>query len=344
MKAFGDGRPVKEKRGVKFDRLLVILDTLMNEGGRTAGELADEFRVSKKTIWRDIDVLSICFPVLENPHPEDPRKTVYSIDESKIVRGQLDVEEQLALAIARRMPTPFGAAFGNTLAKVEEKALRAAPPTSDVRLLDAFVFNPTGDTLAVTLRAKLLKLAEACVKGRCMRITYKRLFKVTESKRTIEPICLFCSTDGFWYVNAFCQMENGWRTFSVDQILEYELLQEVAANKLAIDKACDIAAGFGAFHGGKEEKVVVRFSPLIRPYIERRKWHGSQTTEDVDDAVFGKGSLELQLRTTGLEGVKHWLKLWIPDFRVIEPASLREELCEEMEKQAKYLKESCIER
>jgi predicted DNA-binding transcriptional regulator YafY len=250
------------------------------------------------------------------------------------------VEEQLALAIAKKMPTPFGSVFGNLLEQVEKKALRTAPPTSDIHLLDAFVFNPTGDILAAALRDKLLTIAKACVQRRCLHITYRRLFKVEQSDRVIEPSYIFCSTDGFWYVNAFCHIANAWRTFAIDQILEAILLEESSENKLPLDKESDIAAGFGAFHNGELEKVVVRFSPLIRPYIERRKWHRSETKHEVDDPVFGKGSLELRLRTTGLEGVKHWLKLWIPDFRVIEPVALSDELFEEMEKQAKYLKGS----
>lgn len=335
---FGNGDKAKQRSTEKFDRLLSILKKLMREGGKTVGDLAGELNVCTKTIRRDIDVLTLCFPVVENPYPEDPRKITYSIDEDKIAREQLNVVEQLALAIAKRMPTPFRAAFGNVLAQVEEKALRAATPTSDAPLLDAFVFSTAGDISAAALQKKLLALAEACVQGKCVRITYQRLFKVATSERTIEPAYLFCSMDGFWYVNAFCQTANDRRTFSVDQILAYELLTESSKNRFSIEKESDVAAGFGAFHGGKEEVVIVRFSPLIRPYIERRKWHKSETKHEVDDAVFGNGSLELRLRTTGLEGVKHWLKLWIPDFRVIEPVALRDELTEEMEKQAKYLK------
>ena len=41
----------------------------------------------------------------------------------------------------------------------------------------------------------------------------------------------------------------------------------------------------------------------------------------------------ISLTTTGLEGVKHWLKHWIPDMRVIEPKSLANEMVEELEKQ-----------
>jgi predicted DNA-binding transcriptional regulator YafY len=171
-----------------------------------------------------------------------------------------------------------------------------------------------------------------------VHITYRTLSSGDIKERTIEPAYLFCSADGFWYTMSFCRKVNEWRIFAVDQILKYVLLNEPGVNKLSVDNESKVASGFGAFHGGEETNVVVRFSPCIRHYIERRKWHASETKNEVVDTVFGKGSVELRLRTTGQEGVKHWLKQWIPHMRVIEPDSLRLELASELEIQLKCLR------
>lgn len=332
----GDGSRTAERRGIKFDRLISILQMLIIEGRCTTDKLANEFKVSKKTITRDMDVLTRCFPIRDEPDPNDTRKVSWIIDGEDIRKSRLSIEEQLALAIAKKA-NPFGNAFRNIFEQIERKALRAAAPASRILPVDAFVFTAPGDVSADKLQKKLLTLAEASIHGKCVCINYRTLFRDNANERTIEPAYLFCSTDGFWYVTAFCRKANKWRTFALDQILEYEYLDEPAREKLSRDKNREVSAGFGAFHGGEETNVVVHFSPYIRPYIERRKWHASETKNTVIDSQFGEGSLELRLRTTGLEGIKHWLKQWIPDMRVIEPDSLRLELVTELERQLQCL-------
>ena len=86
------------------------------------------------------------------------------------------------------------------------------------------------------------------------------------------------------------------RVFSVDQIHDIEVLNELRETRSKLQKQereMELDRGFGPFQGGKETKVVVRFSHRIRPYIERRKWHRSEIKKVLHDEVFGEGSLDL---------------------------------------------------
>lgn len=71
----------------------------------------------------------------------------------------------------------------------------------------------------------------------------------------------------------------------------------------------------------------MHFSAEIRPYLERRSWHPTQTT-----AVLADGSLEMRLRTSGWLAVNSWLYQWIPHVEVIEPAFFRSQIIEDFEK------------
>ncbi len=344
----GPGTTIEKRRGLKFDRLLVVLEKLMERKwtiSELESELKDEFKMSRKSIERDIQALSSIqsFLLQEEEDLDDPRKMRYFVDKNTIVRGRLDVKQQLALAMAQ-LGSPLGSSFRNILKQVAEKALRAAQPALDADLMDAFVFTTAGDDSAEILHNKLLTLAEARYQKRCVKITYRTLgARITERKdlsevneRIIEPAYLFPAMDGLFYVMAFCQLRNEWRIFAVDQILTCESTYKQATKELSQDKKSELNYGWGPFLGDKEEIFIIRFSPQIRPYIERRRWHVTdtpKTKKPVNDEVFGEGSLELMLTTTGSEGVKHWLKQWIPDFRVIEPQWLKDELEEEMNNQ-----------
>jgi len=350
----GTGNSIRDRRREKFDRLLSVLEKLME--GRFAireleSKLKDEFKMSRKSIERDIRDLSRIFFVQDVRDADNPRIIRYFVERRTIVRTRLNIKEQLALAMAK-MGSPFGNSFADTLTRIEENAMRPAQPALDAGLMEAFVFTTSGDESEGMLQDKLLTLAEACYRKKCVQITYRTLAtRITDQRnrseindRVIEPAYLFPAMDGLFYVMAFCQMRNDWRIFAVDQISTCESTCEQATKELSQDKKREVSMGFGPFIGGKteeEDEFIIRFSPQIRPYIERRKWHISDTPETkkpITDEVFGEKSLELRLTTTGSEGVKHWLKQWIPHMRVVKPRWLKDELEEEMSLQLEHLK------
>lgn len=55
------------------------------------------------------------------------------------------------------------------------------------------------------------------------------------TKRIIHPAELFCYVDK-WYVAAFCELRNEIRLFKLENILDYNVLQEVYDNKVKIKK------------------------------------------------------------------------------------------------------------
>ena len=333
------GSGVVKKRGIKLDRLLAILHLFDAGGSYTTSALASRFNVDEKSILRDMDDLSFAhFPIAEFEQKGHPRKYGF-MKGYKLKKGQLDVDEQLALAIAKGMSAALGPAFGSVFERFEKKVIEAVRLPSESLPIDAFVFNTFRDVSTENLQKSLMILAQACVRGRILKIHYHKLEDGTQTRRKVEPDYLFCSTEGFWYVRAFCHTRRAMRVFSVDRIRDIEVLNQLREPRSKLQKLereMELDRGFGPFQGGEETPVVVRFSPRIRPYLERRKWHRSEIKNVVHDEVFGEGSLELQLKTTGLEGVKHWLKHWIPDMRVIEPATLKEELARELRLQLKH--------
>lgn len=55
------------------------------------------------------------------------------------------------------------------------------------------------------------------------------------TKRIIHPAELFCYIDK-WYVAAFCELRKEIRLFKLENILQYQVLEEIYDNKIAIKK------------------------------------------------------------------------------------------------------------
>jgi predicted DNA-binding transcriptional regulator YafY len=75
---------------------------------------------------------------------------------------------------------------------------------------------------------------------------------------------------------------------------------------------------------------VARFSAAVAPRVAESRWHPSQEVETAAD-----GTLTWQARVAGLHEVRIWLLGWGADVEILEPASLRAEVAEELDRAAR---------
>ena len=83
----------------------------------------------------------------------------------------------------------------------------------------------------------------------------------------------------------------------------------------------------GAFGIHREEtttRVRIFFSDQVSRYVTRRLWHPSQKIKKV------QGGHELTMNLAGTAGLKSWVFEWGDQAEVLEPASLRETISEEL--------------
>ena len=86
-----------------------------------------------------------------------------------------------------------------------------------------------GDELAVSLGGAEPQVVDALVAAanerRAVHMEYYRLHRGESSERTIEPHHVF-SKDGEWYVRAHCRLTGEIRTFRLDRVIDYTVLEE----------------------------------------------------------------------------------------------------------------------
>lgn len=196
-------------------RLFRIVYYLLNRGQATAAELAREFEVSIRTIYRDIDALSGAgIPV----YAETGRNGGISLLDNFVLDRTIlsERERQDILAALQSL-----AAAGNTFDKATLDKLSALfrLPFDNWYEVD---FSRWGEVTSDNEKFEALKKAVVC--HRCVQISYVGAYKA-ESSRKIHPLKLLYKSRA-WYVKAYCAEKKDFRLFKMSRIIRWELLEE----------------------------------------------------------------------------------------------------------------------
>lgn len=200
-------------------RLLNLLSLLQTPREWPGSELAERLAVSPRTIRRDIDRLrDLGYPV---------EATMGAVGGYRLVAGAamppllLDDEEAVAIAVGLR------AGAGHAIEGIEEASVRALAKLEQVlpsrlrhrvtTLQAATVPLTRGD--GATIDPQTLTVIAGAASGReRLRFGY-RAGDGTETKRLVEPYRLV-STGRRWYLVAYDEGREDWRTFRVDRVSE----------------------------------------------------------------------------------------------------------------------------
>jgi predicted DNA-binding transcriptional regulator YafY len=117
--------------------------------------------------------------------------------------------------------------------------------------------------------------------------------------------------------------EKAYRVFRVNRI------RRLTPHPVTVPRRSDYSFArrhrdsFSTFVGDTVEKVVVRFSKRIAPYIRETCWHGSQKITPQKD-----GSILFEVEVSEPKEAGWWVLQWGAEAEVLEPESLRLELLE----------------
>ncbi|MBI5359570.1 MAG: transcriptional regulator [Planctomycetes bacterium] len=316
------------ERGKQFVRQWTVLRQLEAlKYGITAEELGSELGYSKRTIYRDLQVLKDAGFPLENEKIEGRIKWRLGMG-YKTFNVPLTYTELMALCFSKNLL----AALDGTLLKTGvdsamEKITNSLPEeTAD------FVFE-TEQTLvpkinpcrnykgSVDVMDNLLNAARR--KNKC-RITYR----AEGHKRPDDKFHPYALTyhNGQMYCVGFSELRNAVRTFSLHHIKKVNELGE----KFAMEKGRDGAdfnvneyldESFGIWHEGTVEDVALRFSKEYAGWIQERAWHPTQKFRNLPN-----GELEMTMHVSGMNDIIRWLLPMGDNARVLKPKKLADEI------------------
>lgn len=196
-------------------RLFRIVYYLLEKGQATATELAERFEVSVRTIYRDIDSLSAAgIPIYAEAGRNGGIRlmTGFVLDQAVLSKE----EKQEILSALQSINITQNMGESQTLQKLS--ALFALPSENWLEV----DFSRWGDQKFDNEKFELLK--RAVIRCKSVRIRYAGA-DGTERERTVQPHKLVYKSKA-WYLRAFCMQKQEMRTFKLNRILDYEILEE----------------------------------------------------------------------------------------------------------------------
>ncbi len=198
---------------MKINRLLEITLILLNKQSITAGELAERFGVSTRTIYRDIDDLSSAgVPVFTN---KGSGGGISLLENFAINRAMLTEHERdsllLALKTLQATKYPEIDAILEKIGAVFKKA-----SAGDWVHIE---FSPWGS--GPNEENKFLDIKRAILECKVIAFEYINANGIS-SHRKIEPMQLLFKGQA-WYVWGYCRTRHDFRTFRISRIRHIEV-------------------------------------------------------------------------------------------------------------------------
>jgi proteasome accessory factor C len=204
------------------------------------------------------------------------------------------------------------------------------------RKIDDLLSRQPGSGEAVSRRIRLLRaaarpagpyftlIAGALAARRRLHLRYYNRSRDALSEREVSPQRLTHYRDN-WYLDAWCHLRHGLRTFSLDAVREARALDSPA--KEVADSVLDehYAGAYGIFSGRAQHQAVLRFSPERARWVSMESWHPQQQSHWLAD-----GGYEMILPYSQPEELVMDLLRYGPDVEVIEPPALREMVLEKL--------------
>lgn len=200
---------------MQINRLFEIVYILMDKKRITAGELAEHFEVSRRTILRDIDTLSMAgVPV----YSLRGRGGGIAILENFVLdKTAISEKEQTGILIALQS---MEAAEHIEISEVLHR-LSALFNKQDRRWIEVD-FSRWG--MLRTDKEKFEGIRSALIDNHAIAYTYYDS-EGMRTKRLVYPLKLIYKQSG-WYLQAFCLERQGYRTFKVNRMQNIEALPE----------------------------------------------------------------------------------------------------------------------
>ena len=206
---------------MKLDRMLGILNVLLQKDRVTASYLAQKFEVSHRTIRRDIDGLCQAgIPVVTH---QGTGGGISIAEGFKLDKSILTAEELSAIIVAIK-----GIGSVSEPAQIERVLDKLGANADAVVSMQEPIVIDLGSYYKGHLTKKIETIKKAAITKRLIEFDY--FYDKGDSYRRIEPyLVLFQWTS--WYVFGFCTMRKDWRLFKLNRLWNLTTLDQEFAQR-----------------------------------------------------------------------------------------------------------------
>ena len=302
----------------RIDRLFAILLTLQHKRRVRAQDLARQFEISMRTIYRDMSALS----QMGIPIAALPGEGFELVEGFYMPPLMFKEEEAVALSLSLRLLTQQAAGSLTDSADSALTKLKVALPEQVRARSEALTriigFITPGQKFNLD-DPQLLVIQKAIQEKRVIHIRYHSYQKDEVTERNVEPHQLFYS-DGIWYLEGYCRLRKDIRAFRLSRIEKLTALGETFAKRRA-----------GKKENQKKIEIKIRFAKNIARWVRERQHYGFRSEEMLPESVL------MVYKVHDVSEITAWILGWGDAAEVLAPKELRERLREIAQKLADLL-------
>lgn len=301
---------------MQINRLFEMVYLLMHRKIMTAQELATHFEVSKRTILRDIEVLTTAgIPIYTT---QGKGGGIGILDNFVLNKAVLSNEEQQQILSALQGVSATGQ-LGAQITMSKLQSLFGQANHEWITVDFSRWNNRTEDQL------KFEALKTAVIQQKAVLFDYLNL-RGESTKRTVYPLQLLFKSQA-WYLQAFCLLKQAYRIFRMSRMQGVQVLEDrFERSQFQIPKAdfsCDPSVTW--------LEVVLKFAPHATHHVYD-DFAPEQIERQADGSIIARGRAPND----------HWFYAYILSMgsgvELLAPQSAREELARQLLAiQQKYL-------
>ena len=128
-------------------------------------------------------------------------------------------------------------------------------------------------------------ISSAVLARKRLNITYYNRADDTDTVRVISPQRLVHYREN-WYLDAWCHLRDGLRTFALESIKDSVLIDEEAKDVNDSILENELGSGYGIFTGSSTQLAELKFNNKTARWIASEQWHPKQSGQYDDDGNY----------------------------------------------------------
>ncbi len=310
-------------------RLLRLITMLQSGQTFTADELATELQVSRRTVFRDMNVLEMA----HIPYYFDRDQGTYRIQQHFFLAPlNLTLNEALSLLVSvRRVRNsalrPLAASSQRAALKLES-VLPSAVRQYVGEVMEKLDLVSQPVSRQEGLEDVFDRLLGAIAQGRSCRMTYISFQERKPINLKIDPLRL-TFVGRSWYVLGHSHLHAQRRTFKLGRIKKLTVLEDRFDPSVSSVPPEPFGQAWQMIPEGRLHDVHLHFGAKVAGNVAEINWHASQqVTWNAD------GTMDFKVRVDGLGEISWWVLGYGEHVKVIAPAELANRVCEAAQKVA----------
>jgi len=319
-------------RGTQLARQWKIIRILESrKTGITINELAGQVDIPVRSVYRDLEAIQEAgFPLYTE---RDGKSSVWKMLDTfrKDFPLPVTATELMALHMSCDVLSVFegtvfqesiDSLFGKVKASLGPEHLRYVEGLSGTIKVN---FGPgrTLDGYKETVKC----LSDAATNMKSIEIIYRAASTARVSHRKVDPYQVLAMNGGFYLIGV-CHARKGIRTFAMDRIQKFSVLDEAFKKPTDFDLEEYLKAAFRLMTG-EPRKSTMRVPPETAYVIRQRLWHPSQQLQELVD-----GGIEISLEVPINYEIISWILGFGPAAEVVQPVELRNRMAADLQKAA----------